>query len=67
MARRQHSQDPREAADTSMTMPPQIGIAADHGGFDLKQYLLGMLRAAGHSVVEFGIPVWIQMTIIRIL
>jgi ribose 5-phosphate isomerase B len=37
-----------------MTMPPQIGIAADDGGFDLKQYLLGMLRAAGHIVEEFG-------------
>jgi ribose 5-phosphate isomerase B len=35
-------------------MPPQIGIAADHGGFDLKQYLLGRLRADGHRVVEYG-------------
>jgi len=35
-------------------MPPQIRIPAEHGGFDLKQYLLGMMRAVGHSVVEFG-------------
>jgi len=54
MERRRHSRDPREAADAAMTMPPQIGIAADDGGFDLKQYLLGMLRAAGHIVEEFG-------------
>jgi hypothetical protein len=39
-----------------MAMPPQIRIAAGHGGFDLKEYLLGMLRAAGHSVAEIGDP-----------
>jgi ribose 5-phosphate isomerase B len=31
-----------------------LGIAADHGGFELKQYLFGMLRAAGHRVKDFG-------------
>ena len=31
-----------------------IGIAADHGGFHLKEELLGQLRAAGHEVVDFG-------------
>jgi ribose 5-phosphate isomerase B len=31
-----------------------IGIAADHGGFDLKQYLALMLREAGHQVLDFG-------------
>lgn len=31
-----------------------LGIAADHGGFALKQYLLGMLRGAGHKVKDFG-------------
>jgi RpiB/LacA/LacB family sugar-phosphate isomerase len=31
-----------------------IGIAADHGGFELKGYLLGRLRAAGHKVTDFG-------------
>jgi len=31
-----------------------IGIAADHGGFDLKGYLCAKLRVAGHAVVDFG-------------
>jgi len=31
-----------------------IGIAADHGGFDTKQYLIGMLQAADFEVVDFG-------------
>jgi ribose 5-phosphate isomerase B len=32
----------------------RIGIATDHGGFDLKEELAKQLRAAGHEVVEFG-------------
>jgi ribose 5-phosphate isomerase B len=32
----------------------RLGIAADHGGFELKEYLLGMLHAAGHRVKDFG-------------
>ena len=32
----------------------RIGIATDHGGFDLKEKLVGKLREAGHEVVEFG-------------
>lgn len=32
----------------------RIGIAADHGGFELKQHLVAKLRAAGHRVVDFG-------------
>jgi ribose 5-phosphate isomerase B len=31
-----------------------IGIAADHGGFELKAYLATALEAAGHEVVDFG-------------
>jgi ribose 5-phosphate isomerase B len=31
-----------------------IGIAADHGGFELKGYLAGRLRQAGHEVKDFG-------------
>jgi ribose 5-phosphate isomerase B len=31
-----------------------IGIAADHGGFELKEFLTGKLRAAGHEVTDFG-------------
>jgi ribose 5-phosphate isomerase B len=32
----------------------RIGVAADHGGFDLKEDLVGKLSAAGHLVVDFG-------------
>ena len=31
-----------------------VGIAADHGGFELKEDLAARLRAAGHDVVDFG-------------
>jgi ribose 5-phosphate isomerase B len=32
----------------------KIGIAGDHGGFDLREYLVGRLREAGHEVIDFG-------------
>ncbi len=32
----------------------RVGIATDHGGFSLKEELLGQLRLAGHEVVDFG-------------
>lgn len=32
----------------------RVGVAADHGGFELKEQLVGRLRAAGHVVVDFG-------------
>jgi len=32
----------------------RVGIATDHGGFSLKEDLLGRLKAAGHEVVDFG-------------
>jgi ribose 5-phosphate isomerase B len=32
----------------------RVGIASDHGGFDLKQELVSQLRAAGHEIVDFG-------------
>src|ERR1700751_4520236 len=32
----------------------RIGIATDHGGFQLKEDLASRLRAAGHEVVDFG-------------
>lgn len=35
---------------TTRAKPNLVGIAADHGGFALKQYLSGMLRAADHRV-----------------
>ena len=32
----------------------QVGIAADHGGFELKAYLNTALKIEGHEVVDFG-------------
>jgi len=32
----------------------RLGIAADHGGFELKERLLEELREMGHEVVDFG-------------
>jgi ribose 5-phosphate isomerase B len=32
----------------------RIGMAADHGGFELKAYLTAALNNAGHEVVDFG-------------
>ena len=32
----------------------RVGIATDHGGFGLKEELVGRLRSAGHEVVDFG-------------
>jgi ribose 5-phosphate isomerase B len=32
----------------------RIGVAADHGGFELAQHLIVRLRAAGHDVFDFG-------------
>ncbi len=32
----------------------RLGMAADHGGFELKELLAGLLRQAGHEVVDFG-------------
>lgn len=32
----------------------RVGVACDHGGFEMKQELVHLLRAAGHEVVDFG-------------
>jgi ribose 5-phosphate isomerase B len=32
----------------------RLGIAADHGGFALKEKIAADLRASGHEVVDFG-------------
>ena len=32
----------------------RVGVAADHGGFGLKEELVAQLCAAGHEVVDFG-------------
>jgi len=33
-----------------------VGIAADHGGFELKEELAAALRNRGHEVIDFGAP-----------
>jgi ribose 5-phosphate isomerase B len=32
----------------------RVGIAADHGGFDLKGQIVANLKASGYEVVDFG-------------
>ncbi len=32
----------------------RVGIAADHGGFGLKEEMVARLRRAGHEIVDFG-------------
>ncbi len=32
----------------------RIGISADHGGYELKTYLVANLKGAGYEVVDFG-------------
>jgi len=32
----------------------RVGLAADHGGFELKEQMREELRAAGYEVVDFG-------------
>jgi ribose 5-phosphate isomerase B len=32
----------------------RVGIAADHGGFELKSQLVELLKASGHEAVDFG-------------
>lgn len=32
----------------------RIGIAADHGGFAMKERMSAALRSAGHDVIDFG-------------
>jgi ribose 5-phosphate isomerase B len=35
-------------------MPKRVGVAADHGGFALKEELVEMLRGADYEVLDFG-------------
>lgn len=32
----------------------RVGMSADHGGFELKELLAGLVTQAGHEVVDFG-------------
>jgi ribose 5-phosphate isomerase B len=41
--------------DVVLPLPKMLlGIAADHGGYDLKEYLVGRMRESGHEVIDFG-------------
>ena len=51
MKRTDHFEDESQGVPKA---PKHIGIAADHGGFELKKYLVTMLREAGHEVTDFG-------------
>jgi ribose 5-phosphate isomerase B len=44
--------EPSTRRATLQTM--RIGIAGDHGGYDLREFLIGRLREAGHDVTDFG-------------
>jgi len=32
----------------------RIGIACDHGGFELKEEIMALLKQSGHDVLDFG-------------
>ena len=32
----------------------RLGVAADHGGFELKRVLIAKLSAAGYEIEDFG-------------
>ena len=45
----------KRTSDKRLTRTRQrVGVAADHGGFELKEQLVGKLREAGHEVIDFG-------------
>ena len=42
-------------AESILTKPlKRVGVATDHGGFDLKEFPAGKLREAGYQVTDFG-------------
>jgi ribose 5-phosphate isomerase B len=43
-----------EQGKPSSSSPKRIGVAADHGGYELKEHLVGEMREAGYEVVDFG-------------
>lgn len=32
----------------------KVGLASDHAGYEMKQFLIGMLEAMDHEIVDFG-------------
>ncbi len=45
----------------------KIALAADHGGFEMKQALIVRLRQAGHEVTDFGAQLSMLVTTTRTL
>ena len=45
-------QTPTPIPERKKTM--RVGIAADHGGFELKQQIAARLRSDGYEVIDFG-------------
>ncbi len=43
-----------KAQDKTTAEQVRIGIAADHGGFKLKEFLVKMLLEANYEVIDFG-------------
>ena len=35
-------------------MEKKIGIASDHAGYEMKEFLVGYLGAQGYEVLDFG-------------
>lgn len=40
--------------DTHGKFPNRIGIAADHGGFELKKFIIGKLKEFEYEIVDYG-------------
>src|SRR5580698_7882839 len=45
---------PDRRQQTTREHDMRVGIATDHGGFELKEELATYLREAGHEVIDFG-------------
>lgn len=45
---------PLEAQHKTTAEQFRVGIAADHGGFELKEFLAKMLSEANYEVIDFG-------------
>jgi hypothetical protein len=41
-------------SDSPSALPKRAGVAADHGGLESNEYLVGVLREAHYEVVDYG-------------
>jgi ribose 5-phosphate isomerase B len=49
------NKDTNDESSMALTLTCQrVGIAADHGGYELKEFLVKRLKEAGHEVIGFG-------------